>query len=152
MCKKCVAEGRMTQEEYDGGLASGDPTIIELGPDSDVAEILAKLTGSAQEPEDPEAKAEGQVKEILTTLASFIDDRLPVTPSTAVERLGAAKELAGIAMFRLDPAVLATMLTLAGMALRDANRIIDWAAAGADRDAEAEERGRAAARAGGPYL
>jgi hypothetical protein len=150
MCKMCVAEGRMTQEEYESLTASNAPTIIELDSDSGVAEILAKIMGSSkEEPEDPEAEAEGQVEKILTTLASFINDRLPVTPSSAVERLGAAKELAGIAMFRLEPSILATMLTLAGMALRDANKIIDWAAAGADRDAKAEET---SARAGGPYL
>jgi hypothetical protein len=128
MCKSCVENGTMTQEELDEQRASGGPTglasggiVVGLG---DAPDFIKNLFG-AGEPKDPEAEAMKSMDDAVDLMLRQYKDRAKnVTEgstnmldklNTPRGRSALAEGMAGDLMFRQDPAAIAyTLAVLTG--------------------------------------
>jgi len=124
MCKTCVEEGRMTQQELDEAMAAGDPTVVPINL-GDFGGILKEVLGIG-EPKDQEAEDREVLDEVATEMLKFVKAQAPRTPDTAAETRTLTQDMAGKIMFTISPQSIAAALAVISLRYRD---LLDqWAA------------------------
>jgi hypothetical protein len=116
MCRNCVAEGRMTQEELDkhnvNQTDGADFAAVREALDKDPAAFLALLMGEGESKPDPEAEDRERMDSMVNILLDFVSqqDSKQGVPQTAVELAEACERDAGRLMYKCTPAVVAVSL------------------------------------------
>lgn len=128
MCKICVSEGRMTQEELDQANAIGSDAAEGAGARAlgiDPAAFLAELFSEANS--DPETAAQEVMDNAVKLMLDFViqEDTSHGVPETAVDLENACERDAGKMMFRCKPGTIA--LAAVVLARRYAAVLEQWA-------------------------
>jgi len=137
MCKICVSEGRMTQEELDEANANGTDAADFAAAralldgdraflDGDPAVILAAML-AGESRLDPEAEAQAAMDETARILLASVgqSDEKYGSPETAVELCEAIDRDAARMMLKCQPATIA--ISLATITRRYAALLGQWA-------------------------